>query len=460
MAALAGLAYLFGSITFKGPSVAIEDDTETIHYKKPARKPASVSKPVKRIQPQAPTPQNYQAPSRSYSDRPDEPVVDERAGSVVQGSSYGSGYISSYSSAPSYRSRGGSTTGGHGSGTDSGGSSGTDTGSGTSSGPGGSSGCIPGLNCPPVDCKLVGNCPEPPDCEITGDCPPPPPPEPEDLPPTCTSNVGAGAYSNPVEVSLSTSNSASIKYHLSNTSICENPKTMGVTYTGSITVGAIEGPYCLSFYCYTSTKETSVIEQAITVDNTLPDLQVSHPVIQYQTTELVGVDHITSSDFGLMDHELGQINLTTNDPGPSGLNKNCEEVINSYVTFPAPSKVILTTSDVSGLTPSSQVNIPLRLVDLNYGDNFIFSFLANYSYAAPLYSCSTTKVKLFDFEYFQAEVAHGVPGTDTVREFEGGLSPYGFFEADPTQVYRGPAGSSAEDNGGQRLESGLFSIFY
>lgn len=455
MMALAGLAYLFGSITFKGPSVAIEDDTETTFYKKNARKPASVvpSKKAGNIQPRtAPIPQNYEAP-RVYSDLPDEPVVEERVGSGGQAATY---YGGGYASAPSYGSRGSRSSASTNSSKSTKGKSSSDSSdssSSTNSVPAGYS-LLGNFSAPNTITDTTSNTDTDSDGDSSGDS------TTESTPLTCTSNPGGGSYSNPVAVELSCSKTADIKYAITSGTSCDDPKTVGITYSSSLTIGAVEGTYCLSFYGVSSGESSAVVQQTFTIDNTLPHLQVSHPVIQYQTTELAGVDHITSNDFGLTNHELGQINLTTNDPGPSGLNKDCGEVVTNYVTFPAPSNVVLTASDVSALTPSSQVNVPLRLVDLSYGDNFIFTYLANYNYAAPLYSCATTKVVLFDFEYFQAEVAHGVPGTDFIREFEGGLSPYGFFEADSTQVYRGPAGSSTEDNGGQRLESGLFSIFY
>ena len=60
----------------------------------------------------------------------------------------------------------------------------------------------------------------------------------------------------------------------------------------------------------------------------------------------------------------------------------------------------------------------------------------------------------------QADVSHASAVTGNVREFAGEFSVYGFFEADETNVYRGPAGSSSEDKDGRSLKSGLFSIFF
>jgi len=141
--------------------------------------------------------------------------------------------------------------------------------------------------------------------------------------------------------------------------------------------------------------------------------------------------------------------------------------VTNYVSYPAPSPdpffewITGVDPETGSLSPSSQIDLPLVLAKLDYGDNFIVTWIRNSSHAPATYSCSTTKVHLEDFDYFQADSSHGETGTQYVREFSGGFTAYGFFE--PTidnPPTRGPAGESAEDKSGERLESGLFSIFY
>jgi hypothetical protein len=261
-------------------------------------------------------------------------------------------------------------------------------------------------------------------------------------------------------VTISCTSAATIRYCLSENTCCD-PETSGTTYTSNVVIGAQQGTYCLSFYgeSTSSSIESSIVQQSYTISNTLPHLEVSHPQIFYQTTELAGMGHIASDDFGKLNFGVGQVNLKNNDPGPSGLDLDCDEIVTNYVTFPPVTPVILSFFDTLGVSPLSQLDVPFTRTHLEYGDNFITTYMTNNNHPAPLYSCSTTKVTLEDFEFFQGEVAHAEDGTNTVREFSGGLSSYGFFEEETT-VYRGPAGTSAEEMDGQRLESGIFSIFY
>jgi hypothetical protein len=187
---------------------------------------------------------------------------------------------------------------------------------------------------------------------------------------------------------------------------------------------------------------------------------VGHTKIFYQTTELDGTSFISSQDFGKPNFSVGQINLKSHDPGPVGLNYNCDDIIANYVNLPLPTPItVLPLFDVSLISVNSQVQIPLRIDQMDYGDNFITSYIENNNFVAPLYSCSTTMVNLDDFEYFQSDASQGDIGSNSVREFEGEFASYGFFEADAV-VYRGPAGVNTEEKTGQNLKSGMFGMFY
>ncbi len=90
---------------------------------------------------------------------------------------------------------------------------------------------------------------------------------------------------------------------------------------------------------------------------------------------------------------------------------------------------------------------------LSYGPNFIASYVKNAEYNTPYSTCSTNKVVLEDFSYFQELPSH------QSSDFAGGFTHIGFFE--PTaSVYRGPAGFSSGEISSQELKVGLFGIFF
>ncbi len=278
---------------------------------------------------------------------------------------------------------------------------------------------------------------------------------------TCSANINGGSFNSAINVNLSCSNVSQIKYCLGlNTGGgCCNPESAGVAYTGQVTVGPTGGDYCLSYYGTSASNGKSVVyQQSYTINSALPDLQVGQPKLFYQTTQLNGKSFINSQDFGKSGYSIGQVNLKTHDP--SSLSMTCEEIVANYVTLPAPAPIsVLALLDVSSDSPATQIEIPLRLDQLDYGDNFITSYIENANFAAPLYSCSTSKINLSDFEFYDDGVASGDQGTNTVREFSGGFSSYGFFE-DESVVFREPAGVAENNQSGQTLEQGMFGMFY
>jgi hypothetical protein len=285
-------------------------------------------------------------------------------------------------------------------------------------------------------------------------------------PNTCSSNIAGGAFNNPVGINLNCSTISTIKYCLAldTGSGCCDPLASPATYSSQIIIGPKNGNYCLSYYGESVSSGTSVTyQQSYIINSTLPNLLVAHPQIYYQTTQLAGKSIINSSEFGKVGFNIGQINLKTHDPGPAAENLDCDQIIANYVTLPTPNPLaVLSPFDVSLDNPAVQIEIPLRLDQLDYGDNFITSYIANNNFVAPIYACSTSKIVLNDFEFFQEELAFGDVGDNSVREFTGGFSSYGFFEDEATflTASRAPAGVNIEDQTGQKLEYGLFGIFY
>lgn len=278
---------------------------------------------------------------------------------------------------------------------------------------------------------------------------------------TCVASSVGGAFNHPIAITLSCSLISTIKFCLApdTGNGCCDP-TSGTTYNSQIIIGPLDGAYCLSFYGLAATVDSEVNEQNYTINSTLPDLQVSHPIINYQTTQLTGKSYVTSLDFGKTGFEIGQVNLRNHDPSPSGENLDCNDIVENYVSLLSLTPLsVLPWTDVSLDNPSIQIEIPFRSDQLDYGDNFITSYIANNNPVVPLYSCSTTKIVLNDFEFFQPDLAFGDPGNNSVREFSGGFSSFGFFEQD-TDISRGPAGESTEVNSNQRLEYGMFGIIF
>ena len=276
----------------------------------------------------------------------------------------------------------------------------------------------------------------------------------------CSPSVGGGAFGQPIQVSLTCSSSSTIKFCVQENTCCD-PEVEGTSYSAPIVLGGQNGTYCLSYVGIGKGSKLSMVShQSYTFNNTFPDLQVNFPKINYQTTQLAGYNFLTSSDFGKSNFQIGEINLKNHDPGPSGLQLDCSEIVeqSSSLTASVP-ELIFAPMDQSMITPGNQLNVPLSLTKLIYGDNFITSYSADLNYPAPLYSCSTNKVVLNDFEFFDAEATHGDVGSNSVREFSASFVSYGFFETD-ADLNRLPAGSANEADSGQELRTGSFGIFY
>lgn len=277
---------------------------------------------------------------------------------------------------------------------------------------------------------------------------------------SCNSDITSGTFNHPVAVNITCNTTSTIKYCLSEGSCCD-PVTNGLTYTGAIAIGQNDGNFCLSFYGSSENAGVSEsLQQLYQFNLTLPDLQVAHTKQFYQTTELPDLSYVTSNDFGKVGYEIGQVNLKDHDPGISGENLDCEEIVTNNSSLTSPDALITQIfMDVSGLDSSMQVEIPLHPTQLHYNNNYVTSYIVNNNHAIPLYSCSTTLVRLLDFDFFASDAISGDAGTNQVREFTAGFTPYGFFEEE-ANTYRGPAGVSNSNVADQHLETGLFEIFF
>lgn len=272
---------------------------------------------------------------------------------------------------------------------------------------------------------------------------------------SCKGSYGGGAYSHPIGVQLSCSSSAEISYCLSQDGCCD-PELEGGTYSSAVIVGAKEGNFCLSFSGEANGKISGVTQINYTIDNTYPHLHVTHPKVVYQTTQLAGSSIITSNDFSKSGFHMGQVNLKTHNPNPDGLDLDCDKIMEQYSEFSNPlTSMILSLDNMMGLSPTSEVEVPLNLTEMIYGENYITTFVVNQNYGAPLYSCSTTKVTLSDFNLFQMESAHWSVGATGMQEFSGSFMAVGAFE-DGAESFRAPASVDNEAD----LNTGLFEVVY
>lgn len=289
------------------------------------------------------------------------------------------------------------------------------------------------------------------------------PPESTSL--NCSADITGGVFNSALAVNISCQVSATIKYCLSKGTCCD-PITSGNIYTAPVAIGvgngnggSGSGNYCLSYYGESpNAGDSEIVRGNYQINLNVPDLQVVNSQLYYQTTELADMSYVSSYDFGKPGYSTGQINLRNRNPGPDGDDLSCDEIINQYSSFASPAAFVTQIlMDVSGLNSlTDQVEIPLQL---EYSDNYITNYMVNNNLAVPVYACSNSRIKLEDFEFFTNEPISGETGTVSVREFSAGFTPYGFFEDDVT-VYRGPAGVGNQVVSQQKLESGLFEVFY
>ncbi len=191
-----------------------------------------------------------------------------------------------------------------------------------------------------------------------------------------------------------------------------------------------------------------------TTDDPVPQLVTKTPKMFWQTTELPGVHAFSSTDFGRASHWAGFINFRSTDVTASGMNMSCEDMAegdhSAMVPLPA---ILMAPTDVSAVASGTDLEIELLPGDLDYGPNFVNTFLSNEVSVPFAYRCETRRMVLEDFPYFDS--APMVKAGDLT----GGLTHLGFFE-ESSDVFRGPAGSSGETAGTQTLETGLLPVFH
>jgi hypothetical protein len=272
----------------------------------------------------------------------------------------------------------------------------------------------------------------------------------------CSSDVGSGSFSTPINVALTCSDSATIKYCLSEGS-CSTPcdPASGSNYGGTIPVGESTKTYCLSFLGSSSRKTSTVQNVSYTFTKTPLDLEVQHLKTVYQTTQLSSSMNLASLDLPGDSAGFGVVNLLGSDPG----SQTCSEIVDDLSNLSPAPRSILPLTDVSGLSAGQIMQVFFGVPDLQYGDNWITSYHKS-SIFDNVYSCETNKIILQDFEAFELGASNVIINGSGHAELSGGFTPVGTFEEDTSNLYRIPAGSSLENQNDQELRTGIFGMFY
>lgn len=274
---------------------------------------------------------------------------------------------------------------------------------------------------------------------------------------SCSASVASGSYSYALSVSLSCSSTAQIRYCLSEGACCDPDSPEGINYVSStpIIIGENNSQYCLSYYAVSNTNTTAAISnRTYTINKQLPDLYVEIPVTWMQTTETAIYANVNSQNFGQNNFSLGQISYLSHNISSSGDDLGCEEVSSMMGNYVSPSPLYtLSPFSIANVSISQQVEIPLSPTNLEYGVNYVATYLVNSNHAIPTYSCSISEITLLDFPYFESS------GLSATAEITGGFTPFGFYEED-FNFPRSPAGESSSSNIDHKIETAFLSVIY
>lgn len=272
----------------------------------------------------------------------------------------------------------------------------------------------------------------------------------------CVSSIGGGTFNTPINVNLSCSSTALIRYCISEGS-CANPCELlsGKDFATPIFLGADTQEYCLTFQGRTDGVQSKVEHVAYNFSTTAPHLETTWQKIVYQTTQLRGQISLASNDLPGDSLGFGLINFKSHDIS----NMNCEEIMDSVTTMTSPTPLeILPLTDVSQLSSGEQMNVFFDKVDLDYGENWLTAYHKGENFESN-YSCEQNVITLEDFPFHESYASNSVMNVDGVLELSGGFTPIGVFEENSI-LYRGPAGIDMENKNQQELRVGFFGILY
>lgn len=271
-----------------------------------------------------------------------------------------------------------------------------------------------------------------------------------DVAPICQTDKASGTYISEFNINLTCNQPAKIYYCIGTSGSCCDPTATPTEYTGTIALGSVDDNYCLSFYGQSTTTllTSDQLDVGYLVNSTLPAIMTDFPKVQVQTTELPLMAHTQSTDYGIANHFLHQINTKEHDP--SALVMNCDDVLYDYSLLSGASATLL-DYDVSGLTPNDQIDQQIGKPSLQYGDNFFTTILEDRD--RMLMGCQQQNIILKDFQIFTTTAS--APATPSSSGAFGGFVSFGHFEATPNTTV---AGSGESDQTTQILEEGFLAI--
>lgn len=271
----------------------------------------------------------------------------------------------------------------------------------------------------------------------------------------CTFDKSEGTYSEAIDIVLSCSETADIKFCIQAGGSCCSPLSSPSNFTDKVSISA-DGDYCLSFMGSVDSLDSSLVEARYKLDSTIPSLNVSASKRFIQTTEISSELSATSSDFGKDNYYYHQFNLYSHNPTAGGLNWNCKEIYNNYVGLSGPNPFVTNVDfSVSSLLPTDQINYVMKLDKLAYGKNYIATIVEDRH--RSVMGCQTTPITLEDFG------AYGFLGTTEQAETPGvgrsiaSFTSFGHFETEtPTLPSRKGEQESIQSD--MKLEANFIKI--
>lgn len=247
-----------------------------------------------------------------------------------------------------------------------------------------------------------------------------------------SNNIPDGSYLSQPFITLTSSNANLIKYCVGTTAstICCDPDSVGVAYSGPFQLGTTDGNYCLAAKGYTSGLASSRRNWNYVVDASLVSLNLTLPQRRFfQTQQLFENIMVNSTEFG--DSSLTFLQrVATTDPAATA----CETLASSTGLADMETSLGFV---VNFGTVTAPFEVPLLLSnELNYGMNYLVSIVERLgssrspASASNEYVCLQNAIEVKDFhvEGISASKAQAFPG-DGSYGFQGQLNTLGSGKA-------------------------------
>ncbi len=281
--------------------------------------------------------------------------------------------------------------------------------------------------------------------------------KPSYTPIECSVDKLAGVYSGGFSATIRCDVAATINYCLQLGGGCCNAGTS--TYSVPVVIGPDDGEYCLSYQATASDggNSTDAVDLDYIINTTLPKLEIDFSKLFLQTTEAPLITKTQSEDFGKIEHFYSQYNLKAHDPTPSGLNWNCEEILDNYSALVSPDALVIDEHfDTSGLLFDAQIEQNVSISGLDYGNNYVSTVFVDEGRTPASFMCTTQNIILSDFELFSFTGTDSTEVVAGVRKTQGGFTGYSHFESTPSATQSSGLAENSQTNA--ILETNFFTI--